>query len=115
MNKQKLKESFNSAKNEAKERVDQSTTPPFWKKVRNIAGTVFLVGTSILGVGLPPATPIIIAQWLPVVVALSGGLSGAASLTKRGNARDLLDAIKHLNGKDRAIIKNEVNKQIKSF
>jgi hypothetical protein len=66
-------------------RVDQSTTPKWWKKVRNIAGIVAgVTGTLALTIasgGL--AAPLWVAQTVNAVAVVSGIISGRAALAKK--------------------------------
>lgn len=62
------------------QRLSQKTTPKFWKKVRNIAAIVALVGGAVLSAGATlPATVITIAT---IVTTAATSISGTAALTK---------------------------------
>ena len=64
-----------------KEYLSQKTTPPIWKKVRNIAGIVAIVGGAVLGAGANlPEWAITLAT---VITAVAAALSGGAALTKK--------------------------------
>ena len=63
------------------ERLNQKTTPRFWKRIRNWSLIVAAVGGAVLtgGVALP-ATVITIAT---IVTTAAGAVAGAAAITKK--------------------------------
>lgn len=65
-------------------RLDQSNTPTWWKKVRNIAAIVATVtgglAATIASGGL--AAPAAITTTLTVIATISTTVAGTASLTK---------------------------------
>lgn len=61
-------------------RLDQKTTPIFWKKVRNWSLLIAAVGGAVLTGGAAlPAVAITIAT---IVTSIAGAAAGAAALTK---------------------------------
>jgi len=51
-------------------------TPVWWKKVRNIAGTIAVIAGAIIAT--PIALPVAIASALPVVATIAATIAGTA-------------------------------------
>lgn len=66
-------------------RIDQSTTPDWWKKVRNIATS--LATAAWVGYGLqeqmPDVVPEVIFEWIKVVAIVATAVAGTAAVTKK--------------------------------
>ena len=61
-----------------KQRIN-SPTPPFFKKIRNIALTIAAIGTTVLAAPVSlPAIVIKIAGYLAVAGSVAGGISQTA-------------------------------------
>ena len=58
----------------------KSPTPPWWKKVRNIAGTVALIGGVVLT--LPVSLPVGLVTAVTTITIVSGTIAGTAQATK---------------------------------
>lgn len=67
--------------NNFKDRLSQKTTPPFMKKVRNIASIVAVICGAIMGAGveLPEGVNTIVI----ILASVSAALAGGAALTKK--------------------------------
>jgi len=71
-------------------RINQGNTPPFWKKVRNIATIVALIGGSVLttiatgGLALPAA----VLTTVTTITAIAGGVAGTAVFTKKDEIKE---------------------------
>lgn len=61
-------------------RLDQKTTPKFWKKIRNIALIVSVVAGTVLTAGA--ALPAIVITIATIVASASTAVAGVAALTK---------------------------------
>jgi len=65
----------------ANTRVDQSTTPKLWKKVRNIAGIVALICGAVVTASASVVFPPVIVTTAVLIGAVATTLTGAASMT----------------------------------
>ena len=77
--KSKLAEEFSKAG--IKDRLSSKTIHPTWKKVRNVAGVTFVIGSLITAA--PIAIPASIASWIGYITLVSGVVSGRAQLNKK--------------------------------
>lgn len=57
----------------------RGSTPPFWRKIRNIAGVITLIGGGLLVA--PIALSATVITWLTVLVTISGTITGTAQAT----------------------------------
>lgn len=69
-----------SIKQETKDRLNPKTTGSKWKKVRNIAGVVSVVGSLVIAA--PVALPATAAAWVTWITLASGIIAGRAHLDK---------------------------------
>ena len=58
----------------------KAPTPKWWKKVRNIAGTVAVIGGVVLT--LPVALPVGIVTAITTITIVTGTIAGTAQATK---------------------------------
>jgi hypothetical protein len=66
---------------EVQERLKSSTTPPIWKKIRNISGTIFGIGFILSNAGL--SLPDWLSTTIYIITGISGVLSGRSHLAKK--------------------------------
>jgi hypothetical protein len=59
----------------------KAPTPDWWKKVRNIAGTVAIVGGAILT--MPISLPVGVITAVTYTVVVAGTVAGTAQATKK--------------------------------
>lgn len=63
------------------ERFKNSTTPKGWKKVRNIAGIVSVIGLFVVMSPLEMSENI--QTWITYIITVSGSVSGTSHFTKK--------------------------------
>lgn len=59
----------------------KAPTPEWWKKVRNIAGAVALIGGTLLT--LPVSLPVGVVSAITYTVVIAGTVAGTAQATKK--------------------------------